>query len=319
MVKLSASPVRVRELKKTYRSGFAGRKKLQALCGVSVEVERGQVFGLLGPNGAGKTTMIKVLLGLIGRFEGEALLFGEPIGPAKLRRRVGYLPEAHLLPPYLTGRQVLDLFGQLSGVPHSELRDSIPRWLERVGIEQAADRKLKEYSKGMKQRLGLAQAFIHGPELVFLDEPTDGVDPVGRKEIREIISDESKRGATVFINSHLLMEVQKVCDSVVILNRGLVQRSGSTEELAASTASVRLRLVVPSPADPRTDPAALLAGLGQNLREQAGAWILEIEDEELQVAIDRLRAAGVMIRGIERQRLSLEDAFIESVEAGQAQ
>ena len=306
MISTIGPPITVRDLRKTYRSGFLGRKRHEALRGISLEVGRGQVFGLLGPNGAGKTTMIKVLLGLVRSFEGEAQLFGEPVGRAALRQRVGYLPEAHQLPPYLTARQVLSLFGQFSGVPRKELVQRIPHWLERVGIPEAADRKVKEFSKGMKQRLGLAQALIHEPDLVFLDEPTDGVDPRGRKDIRAIVAEARERGATLFVNSHLLQEVQQMCDSIVILSNGRIVKSGTTEELASETRSVKLTLGSSSV----ERPAALLEGVGSNLHVQEDGLTLEVEDDDLQVAIDRLRAAGVPILGIERKRLTLEDAFL---------
>ncbi|MFT5290329.1 MAG: ABC-2 type transport system ATP-binding protein, partial [Planctomycetota bacterium] len=270
MVSTNDSLISVRDLRKTYRSGLMGRKRHEALKGVSLEVGRGQVFGLLGPNGAGKTTMIKVLLGLIKNFEGDAMMFGRPVGPAELRQRVGYLPEAHLLPPYLTGRQVLELFGQFSGLTHSALRKLVPHWLDRVGVADSANRKVKEYSKGMKQRLGLAQALIHEPELVFLDEPTDGVDPVGRKEIRDIVEEARQGGATLFLNSHLLMEVQQMCDQIVILNNGKIQRSGSVEDMAKETEAVHFHLHT----EAQINSQRLISDLGRDARWEGKALVI---------------------------------------------
>jgi len=303
MVQSHDLPVSVRDLRKTYRSGLVRRRRHEALRGVSLDIERGQVFGLLGPNGAGKTTMIKVLLGLVRDFEGDARLFGEPVGPAHLRRSVGYLPEAHQLPPYLTGRQVLELFGQFSGVERATLKQQVPGWLERVGIADAAERKVKEYSKGMKQRLGLAQALIHEPLLVFLDEPTDGVDPAGRKEIRAIVAEARERGATLFVNSHLLQEVQMMCDQVVILDEGRVVREGSTEELAVARAPEGV-----------TVPALLSELQIPHEEQHAGFELKDCDEDRLQLVIDTLRARQVVILEIERKRLSLEDAFLETLE-----
>src|SRR5262245_7515957 len=191
--------IAVRDLVKT----FGGRKGFRALDGVTLEVGRGSIFGLLGPNGAGKTTLIKILMGLVPGFEGEARVFARPAGDPAARRRIGFLPEAHRLPGYLSGRQVLRLFAMLAGYERGWVEERIPAWLARVGMEKDADRKVRQYSKGMQQRIGLAQALIHEPELVFLDEPTDGVDPVGRAAVREIVAGLRARGTTVFINSHL--------------------------------------------------------------------------------------------------------------------
>lgn len=303
----SEAIVSVRGLSMAYRRGLF-KQPYEALRGIDLEVGRGSVFGLLGPNGAGKTTLVKVLLGLAVGFRGEARLFGERAGRAALRARVGYLPEGHRLPGYLTGRQVLELFGQLSGRERRWLRPRIPAWLERVGMTESADRKLKEYSKGMQQRIGLAQALIHEPELVFLDEPTDGVDPVGRAAIREVIEEQRRRGVTVFLNSHLLMEVERMCDRVVIIDKGRVLRIGSLEDLTPRTNLVRFELE-PVPAN----LADLASGLGRNLAPEPQGFSIEAEPEAIDSLVDRLRARGVSIRGLSRQKLTLEATFIESV------
>ncbi len=298
----------VRGLGKTYGKGVLRRKGFRALDGVSLDVGRGTVFGLLGPNGAGKTTLIKILLGLVRGHEGEALLFGRPPGDPSSRRRVGFLPEAHRLPGYLTGRQVVRLFGMMSGASEAEVEQRIPRLLDLVGMRQSADRKVREYSKGMQQRIGLAQALIHGPELVFLDEPTDGVDPVGRAAIRAIVQDLKRDGVTVFINSHLLMEVELVCDRVMIMTKGKVLREGSVDDLTPRTGAVHFELrAVPDGLE------ALLAGIGTDFRLAGSGFELKVSDDELDRAIDRLRGAGVGIRGIAQRRLTLEESFIHLV------
>lgn len=292
-----------------YRRGLF-KQPYEALAGIDLEVGRGSVFGLLGPNGAGKTTLVKVLLGLAVGWRGEALLFGQRAGLAAARSRVGFLPEGHRLPSYLTGRQVLELFGQMSGQDRRWLRQRIPAWLERVGMLESADRKLKEYSKGMQQRIGLAQALIHEPELVFLDEPTDGVDPVGRAAIREVIAEQRRRGVTIFLNSHLLMEVEQMCDRVVIIDKGRILKLGSLEDLTPKTALVRFE-IEPKPAD----LAGLVVGLGQQFEEQPNGFSLQATPAEIDQLVDRLRARGISIRGLSRQKLTLEDTFIESVVA----
>jgi ABC-2 type transport system ATP-binding protein len=304
---LVAPIISVRALSKVYgrrlfRPGF------RALDSIDIDIEPGSVFGLLGPNGAGKTTLLKILIGLAHKTAGDAVVFGEPAGRPLPRRRIGYLPEAHRLPNYLTGRQVLQLYGMMCGRDRAWLAQRIPAWIERVGMTLGADRKIREYSKGMQQRIGLASALIHEPELVFLDEPTDGVDPVGRAAIREIVLDLKRRGATVFINSHLLMEVELICDRVVIMAGGKVLRAGTIDELTPRSGRVSFEV---EPAGEGLD--ALFAGLGaQYERTPRGCDVL-LSDGELDQAVDRLRAAGVSIRSIEQRRLTLEQSFIELV------
>jgi ABC-2 type transport system ATP-binding protein len=305
----SESIVLVRDLRMAYRRGLF-KPAYEALAGIDLDVGRGSVFGLLGPNGAGKTTLVKVLLGLSVGWRGDARIFGERAGHTQVRSRVGFLPEGHRLPGYLTGRQVLELFGQMSGKDRRWLRQRIPAWLEKVGMLESADRKLKEYSKGMQQRVGLAQALIHEPELVFLDEPTDGVDPVGRAAIREVIADQRRRGVTVFLNSHLLMEVEQMCDRVVIIDKGRILKLGNLADLTPKTALVRFE-IEPQPAD----LGALMAGIGQDLRTDQNGFSLQCSPAEVDELVDRLRARGISIRGLSRQKLSLEDTFIESVVA----
>jgi len=291
---------------------YAKRKKragARALDGVTLEVGRGSVFGLLGPNGAGKTTLIKILMGLVPGFEGEAEVMGEPVGALAPRARIGFLPESHRLPGYLTGRQALRTFALLSGREPEWVEQRIDGWLARVGMQGDADRKVREYSKGMQQRIGLAQALIHEPELVFLDEPTDGVDPVGRAAVREIVRSLRDTGVTVFVNSHLLMEVERLCDRVVIMAKGKILREGTVAELTRLTGRVAFE-IAPVPADLER----LLDGLGHDLERHAGGFELALAPEDQDQVIDRLRAARVSIKSIAPGRLDLEEAFIELVQ-----
>jgi ABC-2 type transport system ATP-binding protein len=241
-------------------------------------------------------------------FEGEAHVMGRPAGTREPRERIGFLPESHRLPGYLTGRQVLRTYTMLSGKSRAWADERIPRWLERVGMTKDADRKVREYSKGMQQRIGLAQALIHEPELVFLDEPTDGVDPVGRVAIREIVADLKRRGVTVFVNSHLLAELERMCDRVVILDRGRVVREGTITELTPRTGRVAFE-VDPLPADLER----MLTGLGANLVRIPGGFELDVTREEQDATLDRLRGAGVHVASVVPRKLSLEEAFLDLV------
>jgi len=212
------------DLRKNYGS-------VEALKGVSITVRPGEVFGLLGQNGAGKSTLIKILLGIVRKTEGEAELLGEPAGNATVRKRVGYLPEDHQFPGYHTGFSLLDFYGQLYGMSRLDRRRRIPEVLEIVGIAKRMHSKIRTYSKGMKQRLGIAQSIMHEPDVIFLDEPTDGVDPVGRREIRDLMQQLREQNKTVFVNSHLLGEVELICDRVAILQRGEMAREGTVADL----------------------------------------------------------------------------------------
>ncbi len=307
---MTDSILSVRDLRKVYRKTFQRRGGIAALDGISLEVGRGTIFGLLGPNGAGKTTLLKVLLDLVRGYEGEARVFGLAPSDPRSRRKVGYLPEAHRLPGHLTGRQLLRLFGGLSGCSPQDLDKRIDPLLDRVGMTVAADRKVKEYSKGMQQRIGLAQALVHQPELVFLDEPTDGVDPVGRAQIRELVLELKKSGVTLFLNSHLLLEVELMCDRVVIMDKGRILREGTIADLTPSTGVVHFEIGAPRP-----DLDRVLAGVGRNLKVDGVRFELGLDPVEVDLAIDRLRAAGISIRAVDPRHLNLEQSFLGLVKS----
>lgn len=299
----------VENLVMRYRKGLFGRGH-QALNGISLSVAPGSVFGLLGPNGAGKTSLVKVLLGLATNWKGRAEVFGQRAGDPRSRWQVGYLPEAHRLPPYLTGRQVLELFGALCGRKPTWLKRRIPALLDAVGMTDAANRKVKEYSKGMQQRIGLAQALIHEPRLVFLDEPTDGVDPVGRAAIRDVIQRLKDDGVTVFINSHLLMEVELMCDRIVVLDKGNILREGTVDELTPNTGLVRFHLGAT-----QTDVVALAKPHAENVRFEKDVLSCRMPPDRTDAVIDALRRAGVSIRAVQPERLTLEASFIDMIVA----
>jgi ABC-2 type transport system ATP-binding protein len=212
-----------------------------ALAGLSMTVPRGEVFGFLGPNGAGKTTSVKLLLGLLRPTSGEAWLLGRPIGDLQTRRRIGYLPELFRYQGWLSAREVLALHCELAPLPRSSWKDEITSALDTVGLTDRAGDRVSTFSKGMQQRLGLAAALLGEPELVFLDEPTSALDPVGRHDVREIIRGLASRGTAVFLNSHLLSEVEQVCDRVAVVDHGRVIASGTMDELLSGTA-VKVRV-----------------------------------------------------------------------------
>ena len=296
-------------LAKTYSSAF-GRKKVHALRGIDIEVRAGEIVGILGPNGAGKTTLLKILLGVVSPTSGTAELFGRPIGEAKARQNLGYLPENHRFSPYLTARQTLDVYGRLSDMSSEMRKERIPRLVEEAGLSSWIDTRVGKFSKGMMQRLGLAQALMNDPDIIVLDEPTDGVDPVGRREIRDRLRALKARGKTVLINSHLLSEIEMICDRVEILNKGKIVRSGSIDDFVKDGTGWRFSV--------RNLPSELdLSRFGVKI-EGSGPDVeilMESGDPaQLNELIDRLRAAGVTILSIERHRRSLEAGFIEIIE-----
>src|SRR5438874_5615932 len=222
--------IEVQGLRKVYRTSIS-RGRLTALDGIELSVPYGQMFGLLGPNGAGKTTTVKILLGLTRPSAGSARIAGLPVSNPESRRSVGYLPEGHKIPNYLTARQTLSIFGRMSGMESEAIRTRSVELLEKLKLAQWIDVRVKKFSKGMTQRLGLAAALIHQPKVLLLDEPTDGVDPVGRREIRDILRDEARNGTAVLLNSHLLSEIELTCDRVAVLRNGKVAAFGRVDEL----------------------------------------------------------------------------------------
>lgn len=314
------------ELRKTYIEGLFRRKRQEALKGVSLRVERGEIFGLLGGNGAGKTTFIKTLLGIIRRTGGEAKLLGFPAGDRRARQLVGYLPENLSLPRHLTGLTALELYGHLSNVPSAVIRERRGPLLEKVGLAERAKDPVRTYSKGMRQRLGLAQAMLHDPELFILDEPTDGLDPLARSQVRGYLLELKQQGKTVFLNSHILQEVELICDRVAILDRGVLKRVANVAEITSGRVSI-------TDGNGQT-PEALVVHLDVTgpdavIRQTLGllpivSW-QAFSDTDFRIVtrvphqpaadelIDRLRAAGVSIVGFSRRRVSLEDAYLEIV------
>jgi ABC-2 type transport system ATP-binding protein len=287
--------------------------KVTALNGVSLEVERGEIFGLLGQNGAGKTTLVKILLGITKRSAGEASLLNEPAGKVAVRRRIGYLPEDHRFPDYHTGASLLHFYGMLLGLPRRERVRRIPEVLSLVGLKGRMHYKIRTYSKGMKQRLGIAQALFHNPEVIFLDEPTDGVDPVGRREIRLLLQQLKTDGRTIFLNSHLLGEVELLCDRVAILQTGEKIREG---DVATLTRQQGLFVVGVAPG--QAFPFVEVERQGYRVSRNGELWEVTLTDgQTIDPVVDLLRQRGLSLRHLVEKRQTLEDLFIETVEAAE--
>jgi ABC-2 type transport system ATP-binding protein len=303
----------VQKISKVYRGGLFGRRKFRALNEVSLQVGRGEIFGLLGPNGAGKTTLIKVLLGIIRNNGGSGTLLGESLGSRSSRGRIGYLPENLCMDSHHNALSALNFYGGLSGLRPSLIRSRRDSVLELVGLADRRKTSVKEYSKGMRQRLGLAQALLHDPDLLVLDEPTDGLDPVGRNQIRGILRQLRERGKTVFLNSHILQEVELVCDRIGILNHGSLLMDSGVAALAQQNSQEFTLDVV-------ADEPTLLGILGEipfTTNEQQDD-VLKIsvrlsDQSEVDRVVDCLRQAGISIAAMSRRTLSLEERFLDIV------
>ena len=304
------SVIETRDLSKNY-----GR--IEALKGVTLRVEKGQIFGLLGQNGAGKTTLIKVLLGIVRKTDGEAGLLGHVAGDASARKRVGYLPEDHQFPGYHTAFSLMDFYGALYGVPKDDRRKKIPETLELVGIAGRMNSKIRTYSKGMKQRLGIAQALLHDPDLIILDEPTDGVDPLGRREIRELMGRLKERGHTIFLNSHLLGEVELICDRVAILQQGQLVREGTIAELTQQKGRYEIAV-----APGQQFPSDAIIKLGFNvlpIPDKPDLYDVSFtsDGQSIDTAVKVIVDKGLSLRHLIEKKQSLEDAFLATVDSAE--
>jgi ABC-2 type transport system ATP-binding protein len=288
------------------RKDFGTRTAVRDL---TLKVGRGEAFGFLGPNGAGKSTSIKMQLGLVRPTSGQALLLGEPLGSRDVRARVGFLPEHFRFYDWLTAAELLMLHGRLCGVPEAALRTRVPRLLERVGLGTQTSKPIRSYSKGMMQRVGLAQAMVNEPEIVFLDEPTSGLDPAGRKLVREIVREQRDRGATVFLNSHLLGEVEQSCDRVAFIRDGRIVGQYEMGAWQKERTTADIEAVGISPA-----ALALLELMeGVSVESHAGRRLrLHVPGENCLPDVIRLLVEnGANIYSVAPQRVTLEDLFLE--------
>ncbi len=289
--------------------------RITALDGLSMRVERGEVFGFLGPNGAGKTTVVKILLGLARATAGSARVLGRPAGEREARRRIGYLPELFRYQPWLRAREVLALHAELAGMPVSERSSAIADALELVGLTERANDQSGTFSKGMQQRLGLGAALLGRPDLVFLDEPTSALDPVGRADVRRIVRAVRERGTTVFLNSHLLGEVEQVCDRVAVIDRGRVVAAGTLDELLGER-TVRVRATA-LPAEARAGLARFGPLHLEDPADPSAFAVRPIDPERIPELAAAIVAAGGRIHALEPGRASLEARFLDLLGRGE--
>jgi len=301
--------IEIENLTKDYETGFWRKKKVRALDGLILSVERGQIFGFLGANGAGKTTTLKLLMRLIFPSSGTARVLDHDISDVSIHKRIGYLPENPYFYDYLTAREFLDYCAELFGYDRATRNNRTKQLLSLVGLEEKSwNRQLRKFSKGMLQRVGLAQALVNDPEIVFLDEPMSGLDPIGRREVRDLIASLRTQGKTVFMCSHILSDIEVLCDSVAIMKRGRLSQVGSLDELRARETS--LIEVIATSADPAEIGRHLPAGA--KLTTTASGLRVEVADErQVDAVIAALRKANGKLVAVQPVRQSLEELFLD--------
>jgi ABC-2 type transport system ATP-binding protein len=302
--------VELTNLTKDYSVGSVLGRKRRALDRLTLSVGEGELFGLIGPNGAGKTTTLKLLMNLIFPNEGEAFIMGKPVGDLEVKSRIGYLPENPFFYDYLTGRELLDYYGQLFGLGRRERKTRVGELLERVGLSEAAGLQLRKYSKGMIQRVGVAQALLNRPRILFLDEPMSGLDPMGRRDITTLIQELSESGVTILFSSHILPDVEAVCDRVAILNQGKLVSEGRLDRILDVTVrSIELMIdQVSESLERELEPMALhLRRIGQRVK-------LEIESEsDVDKALELIGRYKARLIFLSPVKQTLEEYFVKEV------
>jgi ABC-2 type transport system ATP-binding protein len=289
---------------------YFSKGRVKALDDFSLEVEPGKIFSLLGPNGAGKTTLIKTLLNILHPSSGNAFILDKPIADYHVHKQIGYLAENHRFPEFLSAGQVLYYYGKMSGIESSILKEKIPQLLKQVNLGEWINTKIRKYSKGMMQRMGLAHALINDPQLLFLDEPTDGIDPVGRREIRDMLKSLRDQGKTIFLNSHLLSEVERISDEVAILKDGRLLEKGSIEDFISIKEQYQLK--VDGPGDKLH---AIFNRAKISFEHSNDMYTISVKDEtELNSLIDSFRNDQLNIQAIIPRKITLEDFFIDVIE-----
>jgi len=308
---MPGAAIEIENLTKEYPSGFLHLKKKTSLEGLHMQVETGEVFGFIGPNGAGKSTTIKLLMGLIFPTAGSARILGKPISDVEMHRDIGYLPEQPYFYDYLTAAEVLDYFARFHDFTAADRKERVERLLKKVGLETAKKIQLRKYSKGMLQRVGLAQAILHDPQAVILDEPMSGLDPLGRREVRDIILELKRDGKTVLFSTHILADAEMLCDRVGVIVGGKLRGVGAPEHLVdMKTQGMEILFEL---------TGASSAPLLSKATRTGERYRLQVSEEELYSAIDQLRAAGARILSVSQVKATLEEFFMDLVEADRAQ
>jgi ABC-2 type transport system ATP-binding protein len=307
--------VKVENIVKDFRPGF-GLVRKRVLHGISFSVQQGEIFGFVGPNGAGKTTTLKILMGLIHAQGGSATILGHDIRESEYRKHVGFLPENPDFYDFLTGAEFLNFYARVSGVPAKQRPERVATLLEQVGLANAGKARLRTYSKGMLQRIGIAQAIVHDPDIVFLDEPMSGLDPIGRKEIRDLILRLNREGKTIFMNTHILSDVEMLCHRVAILVNGKIRYAGSSEEFLASEERSADVVLARLPAD-----AAMIIEerFGVSMRGQGDHVEMRIPEKEVKDLLRLALDTDSEIVSVTPHRVSLESIFLSAVSEGSEQ
>ena len=299
----------IERLTKTYKPVWPWQKETTVLSDVSLSVGQGEIFGFLGPNGSGKTTTMKVLLGLLRGTSGRIELLGGPVDDVAVHARIGYLPESPYFYDYLTAEEFLCFYGRLAGLPRDTLQQRVPQLLDRVGLAEACHRQLRKFSKGMLQRIGLAQAIIHDPELVILDEPMSGLDPIGRKEVRDLILSLRDQGKTVFFSTHIVSDVEMICDRVGILAKGRMLASGRIEDLVNDHVAQSVEVVCDGVAG---DDLAVIKRKAMRVLQRGDRCLMILPGQDcLEEVLATLRNAGGKLVSVIPHKGSLEEIFLE--------
>ncbi len=299
-------------MEKTYSVGFWRKKPKCALKPLHLRVEEGEIFGFLGPNGAGKTTTLKLLMGLVFPTAGSARILGMEVNDPRMKAQIGFLPEQPYFYDYLTARELLNYYGQLSGMAPKERSRKIDAALQRVGVPDVGGVQLRKFSKGMLQRVGIAQAILHDPKLVFFDEPMSGLDPMGRREVRDLMEDLKQEGKTVFFSTHILSDAEALCDHVAIINKGELQGVGAVADLTSSVDS-KVELVWQGPAVP-----ASLRTLGAECHVTGDTVRATVSEANQDIAIEALRRERLRLISVTPVRTSLEDYFMQKLQPSTA-
>jgi ABC-2 type transport system ATP-binding protein len=303
--------ITIEGLTKSYRPGWPWASSFKALSGLSLSVNTGEIYGFLGPNGAGKTTTIKILVGLMKASGGQAMVLGQPAGDVGTHCRIGFLPEASYFYDYLTAEEFLGFYGRLAGMTGADLSRRIPQMLELVSLTDAKSRQLRKFSKGMLQRIGLAQALIHNPELVILDEPMSGLDPIGRKQVRDIILGLREQGKTVFFSSHIIPDVEMICDRVGIVRGGQLRAEGTVDELVSRNHTHSVEIVCED-----LDGASLdrVRQLSPRLVQQGRQCLIVLPNSDsVETVIAEISQRRGRVVSVTPQKHSLEELFLEPV------
>ena len=308
---MSAPAIETENLTKEYPYGFLNLKKRASLEGLNLQVETGEVFGFIGPNGAGKSTTIKLLMRLIFPTAGTARILGKPISDIEMHRNIGYLPEQPYFYDYLTAMEVLDYFARFHDLSAGNRKERVQRMLKKVGLETAGKIQLRKYSKGMLQRVGMAQAILHDPKVVILDEPMSGLDPIGRREVRDIILELKREGKTVMFSTHILSDAEMLCDRVGVIVGGKLRGVGAPEQLV-DVKTQGMEILFELKGQSAAPCVAKATRTGDRYR-------LQVPEEELYAAIEQLRAAGAKILSVAQVKATLEEFFISLVAADRAQ